>query len=145
MLELIENVKKWAEARNLIKGSTPERQFLKLVEEMSEFEADPADSIGDTYVVLIILCEQLGYDFAELLVENDVQPVEPLKALGMLASNLARKQGCRESLQRLIATNSLAADIEDLVRENCLQIAWDEIKDRKGKMVDGVFVKEADL
>lgn len=29
--------------------------------------------------------------------------------------------------------------------EECLQIAYSEIKDRKGKMIDGVFVKEADL
>ena len=29
--------------------------------------------------------------------------------------------------------------------ENCLQIAYDAIKDRKGKMIDGVFVKEEDL
>ena len=26
--------------------------------------------------------------------------------------------------------------------DTCREIAWDEIKDRKGKMVDGVFVKE---
>lgn len=29
--------------------------------------------------------------------------------------------------------------------DTCLKIAYDEIKDRKGKMIDGVFVKEADL
>lgn len=29
--------------------------------------------------------------------------------------------------------------------EACLELAWNEIKDRKGKMVDGVFVKEEDL
>ena len=27
--------------------------------------------------------------------------------------------------------------------EDCLESAWDEIKDRRGKMVDGIFVKEA--
>lgn len=27
----------------------------------------------------------------------------------------------------------------------CIQLAYDEIKDRKGRMVDGVFVKESDL
>jgi NTP pyrophosphatase (non-canonical NTP hydrolase) len=27
--------------------------------------------------------------------------------------------------------------------DECREIAWGEIKDRKGKMVDGVFVKEA--
>jgi len=29
--------------------------------------------------------------------------------------------------------------------EGCVAMAYDEIKDRKGKMVDGVFVKEEDL
>lgn len=29
--------------------------------------------------------------------------------------------------------------------EDCVQAAYDEIKDRRGKMIDGVFVKEADL
>lgn len=29
--------------------------------------------------------------------------------------------------------------------EACIQQAYDEIKDRKGKMVNGVFVKEEDL
>lgn len=28
---------------------------------------------------------------------------------------------------------------------SCLQIAYDKIKDRKGKMIDGKFVKEEDL
>ena len=50
------------------------------------------DSIGDIYVVLVILCMQLGLDI------ND-----------------------------------------------CIKAAYDKIKDRKGKMVDGIFVKEKDL
>jgi NTP pyrophosphatase (non-canonical NTP hydrolase) len=32
----------------------------------------------------------------------------------------------------------LGVDIDE-----CREIAWEEIKDRKGKMVDGVFVKES--
>lgn len=28
---------------------------------------------------------------------------------------------------------------------SCVQMAYNEIKDRKGKMIDGVFIKEADL
>jgi NTP pyrophosphatase (non-canonical NTP hydrolase) len=29
--------------------------------------------------------------------------------------------------------------------EDCIDVAWNEIKDRKGKMIDGIFVKEEDL
>lgn len=29
--------------------------------------------------------------------------------------------------------------------DECVKMAYDEIKDRKGKLIDGVFVKEADL
>mgnify|MGYP001354229247 CR=1 FL=1 len=29
--------------------------------------------------------------------------------------------------------------------DDCVAVAYDEIKDRKGRMVDGVFVKEDDL
>ena len=28
---------------------------------------------------------------------------------------------------------------------DCVNHAWNDIKDRKGKMIDGIFVKEADL
>ena len=28
--------------------------------------------------------------------------------------------------------------------EECLQVAYDDIKDRKGTMIDGIFVKEGD-
>ena len=28
--------------------------------------------------------------------------------------------------------------------DECLEIAYNDIKDRKGKMVDGVFIKEGD-
>jgi len=28
---------------------------------------------------------------------------------------------------------------------DCLEVAWVDIKDRKGKMIDGIFVKEEDL
>lgn len=29
--------------------------------------------------------------------------------------------------------------------EDCIELAYNEIKDRKGKMINGVFVKESDL
>lgn len=40
----------------------------------------------------------------------------------------------------IIAAAQLGVDLED-----CLAGAYEEIKDRKGKMINGKFVKEADL
>jgi uncharacterized protein (DUF2141 family) len=33
----------------------------------------------------------------------------------------------------------------DISMNECLTVAYNDIKDRKGRMVDGIFVKEADL
>jgi hypothetical protein len=37
---------------------------------------------------------------------------------------------------------TILAAQRDINVESCLDAAWEQIKDRKGKMVDGVFVKE---
>ena len=39
-----------------------------------------------------------------------------------------------------ILSMQLGLEIED-----CVYHAYDEIKNRKGKMVDGIFIKESDL
>ncbi|MDW0641035.1 hypothetical protein P2G61_08720 [Mannheimia haemolytica] len=36
MQQLIKNIEQWAEDRNLINGSTPQKQMLKLMEEFGE-------------------------------------------------------------------------------------------------------------
>ena len=37
------------------------------------------------------------------------------------------------------------AERNGLTLEDCMQRAWEDIKDRKGKMIDGIFIKEGDL
>lgn len=64
-----EQIRQWAEDRNLIDGSTPEKQMLKLAEEHGELAAalargnheEAKDAIGDMIVVLTILAAQLGF------------------------------------------------------------------------------------
>ena len=98
MRDLEKLVIRWAEERNLIKGSNPESQMLKLVEEVGELASDIAkrrdvkDSIGDSLVVLTLIARQFG-------------------------TNL----------------------------EECYSLAYNEIKDRKGRMINGTFVKDQDL
>jgi NTP pyrophosphatase (non-canonical NTP hydrolase) len=91
-------VVRWAEARNLVLGSTAQAQAVKTLEELAELFAAinkgdrdaMADAYGDILVTLIIGCA--------------------------------------------------CADM-DLV--SCLDKAFAEIQHRKGKMVAGVFVKDA--
>ena len=93
------DIRGWAQARNLIEGSTTDKQFLKLSEEIGELAEGLAkgrrdaivDGIGDAVVVLTILAAQVGLQI-----------------------------------------------------EDCIEAAWLEIKDRKGRMQDGVFIKEGD-
>lgn len=48
-----------------------------------------------------------------------------------------------DSIGDTLVTLIILAELNGVDVEYCLQAALDEIKDRKGKMVDGVFVKEA--
>lgn len=97
--DITELIKKWAIVRNVVSGDV-KSQMVKLLEEAGELATGInkdkreliIDSIGDVYVVLVILCMQLGLDI------ND-----------------------------------------------CIKAAYEEIKDRKGKLVNGLFVKEEDL
>lgn len=97
--DITELIKKWITDRDLTSGN-PTAQMVKLMEKVGELanginkdrEGQIIDSIGDIYVVLVILCMQLDLDI------ND-----------------------------------------------CIKAAYDEIKGRKGKMVNGLFVKEEDL
>jgi len=92
-------IRMWSREKGINKAE-PSKQMLKLVEEVGELAQGLAkgnndqviDSIGDVYVVLTILAQQLDLDV-----------------------------------------------------EDCVKMAYEEIADRKGKMINGVFVKEEDL
>lgn len=96
---LTEYIREWSIEKGL-DAAEPSKQLNKFLEEAGELasglnkknEELLIDSIGDVYVTLVILSQQLGLEI-----------------------------------------------------EDCIQCAWYEIKDRKGKMVDGTFVKESDL
>ena len=51
----------------------------------------------------------------------------------------------KDGIGDVIVTLVILAEQQGLSLEECLQAAWDEIKDRKGKTVNGTFIKEEDL
>ena len=73
--ELIDLVAIWADQRDLLHDDYANRQMLKVVEEIGELASalakddmrDIVDSIGDSFVTLIILSYQLGISPNEAL------------------------------------------------------------------------------
>ncbi|OOF56186.1 hypothetical protein BKK56_04190 [Rodentibacter genomosp. 2] len=172
MQELIKNIEQWAEERNLIEGSTPQKQMLKLMEEFGELCSGIAknklevieDSIGDCAVVLIILSKQTFepspfYDAiiksceiaknvdstSRFLLETDLLLAS--SSLGRLSRSIVMLDSDEvlESLVSVIGALNILSIRLDLNITDCIQLAYNQIKDRKGKMIDGVFVKEEDL
>lgn len=67
--------------------------------------------------------------------------------LGELAEgiNKDKPEQIKDSLGDVLVTLILLAEDLNLNLLDCLNSAWGEIKDRKGKVIEGSFVKEADL
>lgn len=104
--QLQEKVLEWADDKDLLHSENAEKQFMKFIEEVFEFKTefdnwvffrenlvkDMMLEMGDIFVTLIILCEDLKID-----------PVV------------------------------------------CLEMAYEKISKRKGKTINGTFVKSEDL
>lgn len=67
--------------------------------------------------------------------------------LGELAEgiNKDKTEQVKDSLGDVLVTLILLAEDLNLNLLDCLNSAWNEIKDRKGKVIEGSFVKESDL
>ena len=68
-----------------------------------------------------------------------------IQEAGELSDNICKGKDIADDIGDMIVVLINIAERNNLTIEQCLEKAWDDIKDRKGKMVDGVFVKEADL
>ena len=92
-----DRVTQWAIDRNIVPGSTADRQFLKLVEEVGELST--------------------------ALQKKDRKKI--MDAIGDIA-----------------VTSNNIAELSEMTFDECCEAAWEEIKDRKGRIINGVFVKE---
>lgn len=61
-----------------------------------------------------------------------------------LSDNMCKGNDIRDDLGDILVVLINIAERNGLTMQECLQVAYDDIKHRKGRMVDGVFVKEAD-
>ncbi len=72
------------------------------------------------------------------------QFVKLIEEIGELAEAIAKgkDEQFMDSIGDAFVVLTILAAQKDLEIEECVVHAWHEIKDRKGRMVDGIFVKE---
>jgi NTP pyrophosphatase (non-canonical NTP hydrolase) len=67
-----------------------------------------------------------------------------IQEAGELSDNICKGNDVADDIGDMLVVLINIAERNGLTIEECLEKAWDDIKDRKGVMVDGVFVKEGD-
>lgn len=79
--------------------------------------------------------------------ESSKQYLKVSEEVGEVASALARnnQEMLKDGIGDVVVTLIILAQQNGLTLEECLDMAYGEIKGRTGKMVDGVFVKSSDL
>ena len=68
-----------------------------------------------------------------------------IQEAGELSDNICKGKNIADDVGDMIVVLINIAERNSVSINECLQKAWIDIKDRKGKMIDGIFVKEKDF
>ena len=164
--ELVPLIHQWAKEREIYEQLTPFDELIKTHEEVGElikacYDNDkPAiqDAIGDVMVTLINYCYFIKMDAIKHIkqaVDLSVTGyytisyvINAHNALGRLISLYVWNEGKEISEPSGLRVFSILhylngiAHLEGTTLEECLNLAYNEIKNRKGKMINGKFVKD---
>ena len=142
-VELAEKIKltilNWEHGTHEIKGSNAKKlaeyllgydTFTDLIAKINEWAISHGLDKGNPKIEWMKVTEEVGEIRDVFLKPNDFDDPE-----------MALKDAIGDSIVTLVVLClQLGYDVEE-----CLKIAYNNIKDRKGKMVNGTFVKEEDL
>lgn len=164
--DLDEKIISWARWRGLDKKGTVEGQAIKTAEEVAELiiglskdDKDKIiDSIGDVYVTLVVgnLIQgkanfERAFNRAEIDSKNIVGHFgAPDKAEQIINLMIATKEVLTlgytpHTIGLMLMDIMIVAGENQLNLKSCVESAYQEIKGRKGRIIDGTFVKESDL
>ena len=164
--ELDERIISWARWRDLDKKGTVEGQVIKTAEEVAELiiglskdDKDKIiDSIGDVYVTFVVgnLIQgkadfEKAFKRAEVDSKNTVRHYgDPDKTEQIINLMIATKEVLTlgyttHTISLMLMDIMIVAGGNQLSFKNCVESAYKEIKGRKGRIIDGTFVKESDL
>lgn len=151
----IERVHEWAQARGLYDTDDPSVQFGKAVGELGELIIALAnediegikDGIGDVRVCLINFCKILYVPFEDCQRKKTASTAFVACLLDSFKDLIEVKDVSLIMTCRFVKViNAILLDIAHhygLTLEECDNHAWDQIKDRTGKTINGEFIKDA--
>ena len=89
-----------------------------------------------------------GWHYDRNLIHGSTDKDQYMKLIqeaGELSDNICKGKDIADDIGDIMVVLINIAERNNLTIEDCLAKAWDDIKDRKGEMRDGVFIKEEDL
>lgn len=157
-VSMFPQIRAWAKERGITESKNPFVQSIKLYEEYGELcgsalkhkEDELKDAIGDIIVVLINLNAINNINLEDYLEQYDSELImNELNVCVASISYFCGKIMHSKDIEKTAKFSNNIIGFLDLICENynfdifdCLNLAWNEIKDRKGKNVDGNFIKD---
>lgn len=120
--DLKDKVLSWAKDKDLLHSENADRQFMKCIEEVVEFR--------DSFTAVKLA--------GQLLVQARSQGVN-INFENELFKNMQLEMG------DIFVTLIILCEQIGIDPEECLSMAYEKIKDRKGRTINGSFVKSEDL
>ena len=123
-MRLEKEIIEWADAKDLIKNGNPYAQYAKFMEEANE--------------ILVAINKNILWEKDYIYKkENNIEITRDFFNKGAEFEN-ELKDAYGDTLVTLI----ISAEQFELGLEDCLEYAYNEIKDRTGKTVGGTFIKD---
>ena len=72
------------------------------------------------------------------------QYMKLIQEVGELSDSLCKGKDIRDDIGDIMVVLINIMVRNNLTIEECLSVAYADIKDRRGKMIDGIFIKEGD-
>lgn len=154
MKELIEKIKQWGIDRGIDKAD-PLMQTTKTLEECIELQQailkndkeEIKDAIGDIFVTIVMLSLQdkdIELEFPVVYSKSGLFFISRslINQVTYMQCEITNHSSYNHYIKSMIEHLVNVSRSCNLTLEECVQHAYNQIKDRKGKMINGLWVKE---
>lgn len=106
-----------------------------------------SENVVNFYTTSSLIAKIIGWHYDRNLIDGSSdkdQTLKLLQELGELSDSVCKGKDIRDDLGDMLVVMLNIMERNNLSINDCLLKAYDDIKDRKGRMVNGVFIKEQD-